>query len=191
MKRLLPALAAAALLAGCANVVRVAPGEALVGDRVKVPVDAAWNQFGPPLVAGKAAALWTQEGLAIDQLNFYVGLKDGDELAPAQSDKQRALVFKAAMQPHEVLALIESLYTRDGSTFTLDRLEPAEVLGQRGWRARYSVVRKFDEVRLSGSAWGTVRNNELFAMTFVAPAVGFYPRLAPKVEQVVAAARFK
>jgi hypothetical protein len=191
MKKILLALAVVAVLAGCANVVKVSPGDAVVADRIRVPVDAAWNQFNPPFVAGKAAAMWTQEGLAIDQLNFYVGLKDGDEVAAAQSDKQRALVFKSAMQPHELVALFESLYTRDGSTFTLDKLEPAEVLGQRGWRAQYTVVRKFDEVRLSGSAWGTVRNNELYAMTFAAPAVGFYPRLSPKVEKVVAAARFK
>ena len=192
LNRLLLALATVTALAGCANqVVKVSPGDALVGERMRVPVDAAWNQFGPPHVAGKAAALWTQEGLMIDQLNFYVGVKDGAEVAAAQSDKQRALVFRAAMQPHEVVALFESLYTRDGSTFTLDKLEPAEVLGQRGWRAQYTVVRKFDEVRLRGSAWGTVRDNELYAMTFAAPAVGFYPRLAPKVEKVVAAARFK
>ena len=165
MKKILLALAVVAVLAGCANVVKVSPGDAVVADRIRVPVDAAWNQFNPPFVAGKVAAMWTQEGLAIDQLNFYVGLKDGDEVAAAQSDKQRALVFKSAMQPHE--------------------------LGQRGWRAQYTVVRKFDEVRLSGSAWGTVRNNELYAMTFAAPAVGFYPRLSPKVEKVVAAARFK
>jgi hypothetical protein len=191
MKRTLLVLFTALTLAGCANVVRVAPGEAVIGERVRVPVDSAWNQFAPPHVAGKATALWTQDGLTIDQLNFYVGLKDGDELAAAQSDKQRALVFRTAMQSHEVVALIESLYTRDGSTFKLDKLEATDVLGQRGWRANYTVVRKLDEVRLAGSAWGTVRNGELYAMTFSAPAVGFYPRLAPKVEQVVAAARFK
>jgi hypothetical protein len=191
MSKVFLPLALAAVLAGCAGVVKVSPGDALVGERLRVPVDAAWNQFGAPHVAGKATAMWTQEGLAIDQLNFYVGIKDGAELAAAQSDKQRALVFRAAMQPHELVALFESLYTRDGSTFTLEKLEPAEVLGQRGWRAQYTVLRKFDEVRLRGDAWGTVRDNELYAMTFAAPALGFYPRLAPGVEKVVAAARLK
>lgn len=190
-KRLLIALATAAVLAGCANVAKVGAGDAVIAERLVVPSDAAWNQFNPPFVQGKAVAMWTQEGLTIDQLNFYAGLKDGEELAAAQTKEQRALVFKAAMQPHEVVALFESLYTRDGSSFTLDKLEPAQFLGQRGWRAQFTVVRKFDEVRLSGSAWGTVRNGELYAMTFSAPAAGFHARLAPRVEKLALNARFK
>jgi hypothetical protein len=190
-KQLLTVLAAAALLAGCANVTKVGGGDAVIAERLVVPSDAAWNQFNPPFVQGKAAAMWTQEGLTIDQLNFYAGLKDGEELAPAQTKEQRALVFKATMQPHEVVALFESLYTRDGSSFTLDKLDPVQFLGQRGWRALFTVVRKFDEVKLAGSAWGTVRNGELYAMTFSAPAAGFHARLAPRVEKLATSARFK
>jgi hypothetical protein len=190
-KRILLALATAALLSGCAAVTKVGPGDTLIGERIAVPTDAAWNQLKPPFAQGKASAMWTQEGITIDQLNFYVGLRDGDELAPTMSKDQRPLAFKAAMQPHEIVALFESFYSRDGSSFKLDKLEPTDFLGQRGWRANFTVVRKFDEVRLAGTAWGTVRNGELYAMTFSAPAVGFGPRLAPKVEKLASAARFK
>lgn len=191
MKKTAFALILVALLAGCAQVLKVSPGEAVIAERISVPTDAAWNQFGGQFGGSNAAALWTSEGLAIDQLNFYVGLKDGDLLAANPGKDRRPLAFKSNMQPHEVVALFEALYTRDGSSFKLDKLEATDFLGHRGWRAQYTVVRKFDDVRLTGSAWATLRGGELFALTFTAPSVGFYPRQIAKVEKVATAARFK
>jgi len=190
MKKIVCSLVLAVLLAGCAQVTKIGPGEAVIAERIGVPVDSGWNQFGGQFGGSNAAALWTSEGLAIDQLNFYVGVKDGDLIAAAAKD-QRPLAFKATMQPHEVVALFEAFYTRDGSSFKLDKLEATEFLGQRGWRAQYTVVRKVDDVKLTGSAWATLRSGELFALTFTAPSVGFYPRQVAKVEKVAAAARFK
>jgi hypothetical protein len=181
---------AALLLAGCASVVtKVGPGEAVVGERLAVPIEAAWNQF--PGTSPGPAAQWTTDGLLIDLLSFYVGIKDGAPIAAQVGPNQRPLTFRASMQPHEIAALFESLATRDGSVFTLERLEPVDFLGQRGWRAQYTVLRKFDDVRLSGSAWGVVRDGQLYAITFSAPALGFYPRLLPRVEKIAASARLR
>ncbi|MDP1692435.1 MAG: hypothetical protein Q8L49_10895 [Burkholderiaceae bacterium] len=191
MNKLLLSFAFVALLGACAQVTKIGPGEAVIAERIGVPVDSGWNQFGGRFGGSNAAALWTSEGLAIDQLNFYVGVKDGDLIAANPGKEQRPLAFKATMQPHELVALFEAFYTRDGSSFKLDKLEATEFLGQRGWRANYTVVRKFDDVKLSGSVWATVRGGELFAMTFSAPAVGFYARQIAKVEKAAAAARFK
>lgn len=191
MKKIAISLVLAALLAGCAQVTKIGPGEAVIAERIGVPVDSGWNQFGGQFGGSNAAALWTTEGLAIDQLNFFVGVKDGDLIAANPGKEQRPLAFKATMQPHELVALFEAFYTRDGSSFKLDKLEATEFLGQRGWRAQYTVVRKVDDVKLAGSAWATLRNGELFALTFTAPSVGFYARQVAKVEKVAAAARFK
>jgi hypothetical protein len=191
MHRLLLALTLALLIGGCAQVTKIGPGEAIVGERIGVPVDSGWNQFGGQFSGSNSTALWTTEGVAIDQLNFYVGIKEGGVIAANPGKDQRPLAFKASMQPHEVVALFEAFYTRDGSSFKLDKLEATEFLGQRGWRVQYTVVRKFDDVKLSGSAWGAVRGGELFAMTFTAPAVGFYSRQIGRIEKVAAAARFK
>jgi hypothetical protein len=191
MKKIVLSLTLALMLVGCAQVTKIGPGEAVVGEKIGVPVDSGWNQFGGQFGGSNAAALWTTEGLAIDQLNFFVGVKDGALIAANPAKEQRPLVFKATMQPHEVVALFEAFYTRDGSSFKLDKLEQSEFLGQRGWRAQYTVVRKIDDVKLSGSAWATVRAGELFALTFTSPSIGFYPRQIAKVEKVALAARFK
>jgi hypothetical protein len=191
MKRLLSLLLVSAVLAGCAAAVKVGGGTAIVADRLSVPSEAAWNQLPGVHSGTNAAAVWTTEGLAIDQVAFYVGVKDGDALANTAGKDQRPLNFRAAMQGHEIASLFEALATRDGSSYKLERLEPVDFLGQRGWRVRYTVVRKFDDVKLSGSLWAAVRDGQLHAINFAAPALAFYPRLAPKVEQIAAAARIK
>ena len=191
MKKILLSLTLALLLVGCAQVTKIGPGEAVIAEKIGVPVDSGWNQFGGQFGGSHAAALWTTEGLTIDQLNFFVGVKDGALIAANPGKEQRPLAFKATMQPHEVVALFEAFYTRDGSSFKLDKLEVTDFLGQRGWRAQYTVVRKIDDVKLSGSAWATVRAGELFALTFTSPSIGFYPRQIAKVEKAALAARFK
>jgi hypothetical protein len=191
MKRLLSILVLAALLGGCAAVSKVGPGDTVVGDRLAVPTDTAWNQLGGQFSGTTATAVWTAEGLTIDQLRFFVGVKDGDALAPNNGKEQRPLNFKAAMQGHEIASLFEALHTRDGSSYTLDKLEGTTFLGQRGWRVQYTSVRKFDDVKLSGVVWAAVRDGQLYAMSFSAPALAFYPRLAPRVEKIAADARLK
>lgn len=182
-------LVTAALLAtGCANVAtKVSSGDNLVGGRVALNLDAAWNQIN---LGNRKSVLWTQDGVPLDALEFWVGIKDGDTLAEVPKDK-RPLVFKAGMAPHELVALFEGLYGRDGSTFKLLKLAPHDFLGGKGLRFEYEVVRKADDVTVRGVAWAIVQGNELFAMTFTAPRLGFYARHLPKVEQAAASARLK
>ena len=189
MKKLLAAGVLLLVLAGCANVSKVAEGDAMVANRVALHLDTAWNQVNLPNQS--SVTTWTMDGVTVDLLQFYVGVKDGQQIGAAPVKDQRPLNFKAGMLPHEIVSLFEGLYSRDGSSFTLDKLEPAEFMGEKGFRFRYTVVRKFDDVKLSGTAWGAVRNQELFVMTYTAPRAGFYPRYVSRVEQIAKSARLK
>lgn len=187
-------LLAALVLSGCAAVSKVATGEAVIRDRLAVTVDQPWNQFERGIADNTPT--WTHEGITVDALQFYVGIKDGQVIAQARdtsgSGKSEApLTFRASMQPAEIVALYQGLLTRDGSSFTLEKLEPAEFLGQRGFRYEYSLVRKFDDVRLRGVGWGAVRNGELFVIQFSAPRLAFFSRYAPLAEKVALSARVK
>lgn len=187
-------LLVAALLAGCQTappITHVESGEQLVKQRLVVAVDKPWNQFERGAFA--QVPMWTNEGITVDALQFYVGLKDGELIAPTPKEPkgQRDLAFKAAMQPAEIVALFQGLWTRDGSVFTLEKLEPAEFVGEKGFRFEYTLLRKLDEVRMQGVAWGAVRNGELFAITFSAPRLAFFPRIKPRAEAIAQSARVR
>jgi len=180
-----------AALAGCAAVTKVESGETLIRNRLAVQVAEPWNQFERGFADNTPT--WTLEGITVDALQFYVGVKDGELLAPTPTGRKgiEPLTFRAAMQPAEVMTLLQSLLTRDGSSFSLDRLEATEFVGTRGFRVEYSMVRKLDEVRLRGVAFGAVRNGELFLINYSAPRLAFYPKHAAGVEALARSARVK
>jgi hypothetical protein len=188
-RRTLLAASAALMVAGCAQVSQVASGDVTLRERLVVTVDKPWNQFERGM--GDNTPTWTQDGITVDALRFYVGLKDGELLAPTPSEPKgsKPLAFRAKMQPGEVVALLEGLMTRDGSTFQVDRLAPTPFVGTNGFKLEFSGVRKSDEVRLRGVAWGAVRNGELFMITYTAPRLSFFDRHLPSAEAIARSAR--
>ena len=178
-------------LAGCAVVSKVETGDTLVKNRLSVQVASPWNKFE----RGQAdnTATWTVEGIFVDALQFYVGIKDGELIAPTPSGRKdvQPLNFKSTMRPADVVALYQGLLTRDGSSFTLERIEPAEFVGTNGFRFEYSLVRKVDDVRLRGLGYGAVRNGELFLINYSAPRLAFYPKHVAEVEAIARSARVK
>ena len=53
------------------------------------------------------------------------------------------------------------------------------------------LVRKSDEVLLRGVVWGAVHQGQLFAITYSAPRLAFFPRGIAAVEKLVATARLR
>ena len=192
MKRLL-ALFAVLLLAGCATptVSRVEQGDQVVGERMVVKLDGPWNRFDN--FGGYPVPTWTMEGFTVDRLQFFIGVKDGATLVP-QSDaarEKRPLTFRKSMQPHEIVALFQTLLSGDGSTFTLDKLDPVTFLGGQGIRFQFSLVRRVDEVRLSGFGYVRVNGDELHAILYQAPRLGFYPRYQLQVDRMAQTAALR
>lgn len=178
-------------LAGCAQVSHVATGDVTLKNRLVVTVDKPWNQFERGL--DDTTPTWTQDGITVDALRFYVGLKEGDLLAPTPSgDKAiKPLAFRSSMQTADLVSLFEALYARDGSTFTLSQVGPHAFAGGDGFRFEFVSIRKNDEVRLSGVGWGTVRAGELFVITYTAPRLSFFARHLPSAEAVAKSARIR
>ncbi|HYA65141.1 MAG TPA: hypothetical protein VEE84_00530 [Burkholderiaceae bacterium] len=181
MKRKLTVLLCVTL-AGCAAMGKIESGEQVVSDQLVVSLDGPWNQFN----RGVDVPTWTVEGLAVDQLRFFIGIKDGDPIAkrPKGASEQRPLTFHSTMKAHEVVALFQGLYTQDGSTFTLDGIEPVTFIGESGFKYTYTVLRRSDDVRLSGVGYGAVHNGELTVIDYSAPRLGFFPRYKDQIERM-------
>ncbi|HET7765187.1 MAG TPA: hypothetical protein VFK92_08850 [Burkholderiales bacterium] len=179
-------------LAGCATPptpVKPDSGEQLVGDRLTVTLDGSWNHIYIP---GQAAEHWTMEGLPIDDLQIYSGIKDGQAMQPvARGSSATPAVFHSTMQPDEIVSLFESMLTRDGSTFQLVKSEPATFGGAKGYHFEFKVVRKVDSVELSGVGYGAVSNGELFSIVYIAPRMTFFGRYQARVENIAQGARIK
>lgn len=183
--RTLLLVAAVALAAGCASVNKIESGERKVGERLVVQLEGAWNHVDFPGLG--PAQTWTMEGLTIDQLLIYSGVKD-ETPVHATGGAGKSFSFRSSMQAEEIVAMFEGMLTRDGSTFKLAKLEPAP-FGEKGFRFEYTLTRKVDNVQLSGVGWGTVSRGELFALLYQAPRLTFFPRHKGRVEQMARSAR--
>ena len=194
--RLLLALLLAIALAACTTISKV-EGDQVVNDKLAVHVPAAWNKVQSPW--GKEPYdTWTQEGMPLDHLRFWGGVKSGQPLMAkpvvffrARGEKDaRVPTFKTGMPPEKLVSLFEELYATAG-TVKLTRVEAATFAGEKGVRFEFTLARRFDDLTLKGVGWVSVRDDRLYAATFIAPRLSFYDRLLPMAESVVKTARIK
>jgi len=197
MMRALRALLPLALLAlaSCAPMVMVAPGPAAVRDDFSVTVDSIWNRLTYPgivFMAPGASEIWTAEGIPLDVLAFYIGVREGDALGRVLERGGKPLAsYRAGMTPHEIVELYEQLVTQDGSAFTLGRLAPHRFGGADGFRFEYALTRKHDGLALSGVAYGAVIGKRLTLMAFTAPRMYYFAKYLPRVEAMAGTAQIK
>jgi hypothetical protein len=193
--RIAPVVSAAlvlALSAGCASVAKVESGQQTIGGRLTVHLDGAWNRISAPGLG--PAETWTMEGLPVDQLSIFSGLKDGEAIHDENrggATRLKSFQFRSAMQPEDIAALFEGAYTRDGSRFNLLKLEPVTFGGIKGIMFDYALTRKIDNVQLSGVGYVAISRGELFAIVYSAPRLTFFSRHIAKVEQISASARIR
>jgi hypothetical protein len=176
-------------LAGCATVAKMESGQQNIGARLVVTLEGAWNHVQAPGLG--PAQTWTMEGLPVDQLRIYAGIKDGEAIDTGGGSNAKRIDFRAGMQPDDIVGMFEGMMTRDGSTFKLDKLEPWSFGGEKGFRFEFTFTRKIDGVINSGIGYGTVNKDELFALLYAAPRLGFFARHKDKVEQIARSARLK
>jgi hypothetical protein len=91
------ALLSALVLSGCAVTImsKVDSGETVVKDRLAVQVASPWNKFERGVADNTTT--WTVDGVTVDALQFYVGVKDGELIAPTPSSGKgrEPLAFKS------------------------------------------------------------------------------------------------
>ncbi len=189
MRNLVTVLLVAAL-AGCVAAVKVESGQKALGERMVVTLDGAWNQINAPGLG--PAQVWTMEGMPVDQLLIYTGLKTDEAIHAERSDgNTKSFKFRSGMQPDEIVALFEGMLTRDGSSFKLVKLAPATFGGGKGFRFEYGLTRKVDNVQLSGIGYGMESRGELFAIVYMAPRLTFFSRHETRVERIARSALVK
>lgn len=200
MKRLV-VLVLALLLAACSSMRRI-DGEQVVHGRLAVQVSSAWNRVSDPWDVPPYET-WTQEGVPLDHLRLWGGVRPGQPLVikdavysrAADAKDPRVPTFRQGLSGEKLVSLFEEVYARAGPV-TITKVEPTVFAGLNGVRFEFTLARRSDDLNMRGVGWVAVRpdpmwGEELFAATFVAPRLGFYPRLLPMAEAVVNTARVK
>jgi hypothetical protein len=190
------ALLLVALLAACTTIAKV-EGDQVVNNKLSVTVPAAWNKVTDPW-ENEPYDIWTQEGIPLDHLRLWAGVKSGKALvakptiifrAPGEKDP-RYPTFVTGLPPDKLVSLFEALYANEGPV-KVTRVEPAVFAGQKGVRFEFTLARRADDLTLKGVGWAAEHNQELYAATFAAPRLTFFPKLLPMAEAVVKTARIK
>jgi hypothetical protein len=185
-------LAAVLLMGACVKPmtwVGVAPGTTVVREHLSVKVDAAWNHLegGTP---NPKHDVWTSDGSPLDHLHFFVGIAPGEALIELKNRPEKQVPkFQKTMQSYDIVELYETLSTLDGSTFTRGKLIPTTFAGGSGFRFEYTLVRKADEVIMSGVGFATVQKDQLYLMVFEAPRIHYFAKHLPRVEAIAASAQ--
>lgn len=182
-------------LAGCAQMVKVEPGLVTVKEALQLNTTNAWNWFElqfPLSVAPGASEVWTQDGITLDALAFFVGIAQGQTLGSAIPGTNKKLPqFRRTMTPGEIVELYEQMVTQDGSAFELKRVAPGRFGGQPGFRFEHTITRKSDNVLLKGMAQGAVVKDKLYLVAFTAPSIYYFDRHLPQVEPLLASAEIR
>jgi hypothetical protein len=200
IKRFAPLVLALAL-AACTTMSKV-DGDQVVNERLSVQVSSAWNKMRDPWIVDPYDT-WTQEGLPLDHLRFWGGVRPGQPLMTKlalfsrepDAKEPRVPTFRPGLTPEKLVRLFEELYATAG-VVTITRVEPTVFAGQKGVRFEFTLARRRDDLTMQGVGWVAVRpdatwGEELYAATFVAPKLSFYERLLPLAETVVKTARIK
>ena len=177
-------------------------GEKVVNERLVVNVPGAWNRL-VDRSEQRPYESWTQEGIPLDHLRLWAGLRPGQPLLTKWSTYSRAEdakearvpTFRTGLTPEKLVSLFEEVYATAG-TVSITKVEPTVFAGQKGVRFEFTLARRSDDLDLRGVGWVAVRpdpqwGEELYAASFVAPKLSFFERLLPMAEEVVKSARVR
>jgi hypothetical protein len=201
--RLLPALAALSLTAGCAggggpglfryySLVTPGPEGVARGSMIVTPT-IRWNKAprGPNDVYREEN--WTLNGPLLDGITFIGGLEHDKRIVQQRRKADRKVPnFRADMNPTEIASMIEVFYRiRAGSTrFDMTGLQPRRFLGHPGFQFDYAHLGG-DEVERRGRAVGAIINNRFYLALFDAARLHYFDAGLPEFERIVESARLR
>ena len=207
IRKTMVALAAAALLSGCAGgdaggglggfgyyqlaqprTHRVARGA------MEVTPTIPWNRAPGGYQDISEEENWTLNGPLLDNLVFIGALRDNRPIVRFQrrSDWRQVPNFRSTMTPDEIVSMIETYFrVRGGVTrFETTALQPRSFLGHSGFQFDYSRLGG-DEVERRGRAAAAVIDGRLYLILFDATRLHYFPTGLPEFERIVQSARLR
>lgn len=179
-----PALAGWKLVANSAAV-------AVAKSKLTVTPGEDWNRWSTRPI--KKSEIWTLDGVSLNELYFVSGLVGGETLYRDANKKDAPLPkFASSMQLSDIPDFVESSQriALNTSMFRITGSEAIQFAGLPGVKFTYEYAVEGNALVRKGLAAGTIANGQLHLITFTAPATYYFDRDRPKVEAIIASARF-
>lgn len=191
MRKIIPICLMLMVLAGCATVRKVETGVNTVGERLTFNLTGPWNHVDFPGI--KPGQVWTMEGIFVDELVIYSGIKSGERMHQPNSagSKAKDIVFDAKMGRDEVVSMFEGVLARDGSLISRKRVAPSIFGGRPGVLFEFERTRKEDGLKQLGFGYAAIDRQELFALVYAAPAITFFERHKASVQEIARSAAIR
>ncbi len=134
-----------------------------------------WNRWSSR--PSKRGETWTLDGVALNSLNFFGGVMQGEAIYRERAKKDEPLPkFNAAMLAPEIVQAVEGSHRilLRTSLFAVDTVEPATLGGHPGVRFTYRYTVQDEEVRRKGEARAAIVGGKLYLITFAAPEIHYF-----------------
>jgi len=186
-------IAAAALLASTPvfakwSLVQDSTPVVVGGGKLKVIAARGWNRWSKQPT--KQSELWSYDGPALNQIQFFDGLAEGQPMAKERNKKREPLPkFTQAMKGTDVAEAFEQTVrvTQGTPDFAIDRIEPARFAGAQGFRFLYHYTA--NELVRKGEARGAIVGGKLYMITYTAAALHYFDAHLAQAQAIMDSAK--
>ncbi len=185
MKKFSIALALALVLAACAPFAMIEAKRQTIGDSYSVLPTGAWNKAG-----FDKFETWTVDGLALQLLRFYAGIKDGDAIFVLRGRKDdQQPKFRVRMTPSDIMELVaDGLSGLKITDIKTTHLRPHKFGGLPGFRFDISYFNT-GGLAYRGVVVGAVKDKELNMILFRGTKLHYFDSKIDEVEQIIQSVR--
>jgi len=178
-------------LGACAQISKVERKTADVGDAYTVDPQITWSEFPGSATASNGLS-WTVDGLFLQRLDLFGGIKDGQALLePFGAEEETLPTFRADMRESDVQGLvIDSLAQFGYLDIEATNLRPADIGGRRGFRFDLAMATPGD-LEMKGLAAGAIVNDELNLVLYVGTRLHYFDARHAAVEALIGSIAFK
>jgi hypothetical protein len=186
------AVLAIALLAACQSYALVEAKRVSIAEKFSIEPPTQWNSV--EFLSGSSGhQVWTLDGILLDRLMIYAGVRSGENPTKFADDSSEAKavrpLYRSGATPTEIAELVQA--TIDlliVSTATEVRnLRPTAFGGQNGFRFEMSFTSKA-RVAYEAIGIGTVKDDRLYLMVFFGTKSFHFGKSVADVEKVFASA---
>ena len=135
---------------------------------------------------------WTQHGIGLDDLGFYMGIKKGEALFRQRDKKKDPLPkFDPAMLPTDIVEWFENSarIALTSAVFEVVAVRPAQLAGHPGVEMDFTYATEGDNLERMGTARAAVIGQRLYLITYDAPKLHYYDEGLPTALAVMNSAR--